>query len=859
MLITINDNYVHDHPKFWQAIRNRAPVNCLYAFSTFFEKEFEQSDFYQIFNSADTNGFNFGRVLSQDLLNEVDSEINFLDWMTRSYPQFQHWVTHTLTRRMSSLNIDLTYDQVITKLKNLKLIDIVNKDIHNSFLDVTSGEAQTLCLKRHDISLNYRSLNKIGTLNDLEVFSSMPEGVSNTLDFDNILVNEAYITNKVNHLPDAPISKPFYTHYKWRNQNPTLSYINSIATSSYSLNQITDFLLANPSFSAGDPKSTFPDIQIWSSDSFNSIFPNLENTISAFYCPAFFNSKSNKPICFREIKISMLKSRKGIFVPILQKVQTFTKDFETKDIYLLQLINIDNKNTCFNQVIFSRSRPRTTIKEFLSYLYLYDSLYFSDPEARVRAIQNLYKNILPLNTKIKDTVHSSTLGFLNVLKDNAESFKVKVDGFKSEPSLSEETVSLLGSSPKINDNLKKRELKLKAALEKKKNQYFNLLDKAKENYRTNIFPEARLKINLLFLEFSKNELSSSPTKQSLSEFTKYFFLQQENTQKIQKEISNSFKNNSYQEDLFFKNLSNQDIIINKIEFANNKRTYSLNSNNPNLDTSEFFTQTKDLKLLSITFSTTKPVKIYVDGKVSPKAVKIGGPYIVKLTRSSLEVGLAQPKSFFGTKVNSGMTRIWIHPHSNTMSLDTYLRPQQYFQSACLGEATSLIYNAFDQNSIKLALLGAMTWLTSANSADVWGKNYDTFPEYSDFAFEDVVNDEISSSEVSDFLNQESESIDLENFSSEQQLPLDQPEEPPLEINEPILPIPLPPEVIQEQQEPEALNESLDISSEPTAPLPQPVQEEQVENIPPESTSSTVWSADQFTEQQSNYTPYRLPY
>ena len=552
MLITINDNYVHDHPKIWQALRNRAPINCLYAFSTFFGKEFEQSDFNQIFNTADTSGFNFARVLSQHLLDEVDSEINFFDWMIRSYPQFQYWVTNTLSRRMSNLNIDLTYDQVIAKLKNLKLIDIVNKDIHNSFLDVASDEAQTLCLKRHDISLNYRSLSKIGTLNDLEIFSSMPQGIANTLDFDNILVNEAYITNKVDHLPDIPISAPFYSQYKWRNQNSTLSWINSIATSTYSLNQITDILLANPSFSAGDPKCTFPDIQIWSSDSFNSIFPNLENTISAFYCPGFFNSKSNKPICFREIKTSMLKSRKGIFVPILQKVQTFTKDFETKDIYLLQLINIDNKNTCFNQVIFSRSRPRATIKEFLSYLYLYDSLYFSDPEARVRAIQNLYKNILPSNTKIKDTVHSSTLGFLNVLKDNAESFKVKVDGFKLEPSLSEKTVSLLGSSPKINENLKKRELKLKAALEKKKNQYFTLLDEAKENYRINILPEARLKINLLFLEFSKNELSSPPVKQSLNEFTKYFFLQQENTQKIQEEISNSFKNNSYQEDLFLR-------------------------------------------------------------------------------------------------------------------------------------------------------------------------------------------------------------------------------------------------------------------------------------------------------------------
>ena len=555
----------------------------------------------------------------------------------------------------------------------------------------------------------------------------------------------------------------------------------------------------------------------------------------------------------------MFKSRKGIFVPILQKVQTFTKDFGTKDIYLLQLINIDNKNTCFNSVIFSRSRPRATIKEFLSYLYLYDSLYFSDPEARVRAIQNLYKNILPSNTKIKDTVHSSTLGFLNVLKDNAESFKVKADEFKLQPSLSSKTTALLGSSPKINDNLKKRELKLKAALEKKKNQYFNLLDKAKENYLISILPEARLKINLLFLKILKNEVAPLSTKKTLNEFTKYFFLQQETTQEIQQEISNSFKSNSYQEDLFFKNLSNQDIIINKIEFGNQNNLYTLDSNIGNVDISKFFTETKDLKLLSITFSTTKPVKIYVDGKVSPKAVKIGGPYIVKLTRSSLEVGLAQPKSFFGTKVNSGMTRIWIHPHCNTMNLDTYLRPQQYFQSACLGEATSLIYNAFDQNSIKLALLGAMTWLTSANSADVWGKNYDTFPEYSDFSFEDVVDDEISSSEVSDFLNQESQSIDLENLSSSQLPSLEEPQELVLEINEPILPIPLPTEVIEEQQEPEALNETLNISLEPTTPLLQPTQQEQVENTPSQPSSPAVWTADQFTEQQSNYTPYRLPY
>ena len=63
--------------------------------------------------------------------------------------------------------------------------------------------------------------------------------------------------------------------------------------------------------------------------------------------------------------------------------------------------------------------------------------------------------------------------------------------------------------------------------------------------------------------------------------------------------------------------------------------------------------------------------------------------------------------------------------------------------------------------------------------------------------ENVVDDEISSSEVSDFLKQEGQSIDLENLSSKQQLPLEQPQELPLEINEPILPIPLPPEIVNQ--------------------------------------------------------------
>lgn len=111
MLITINDNYVHDHPKIWQAFRNRAPVNCLYAYSTFFGKEFEQSDFNQIFNNVNASGFNFARVLSQNFLNEVDSEVNFLDWIIRSYPNsLDYWVRNNLPDRMSNLNIDLTYE-----------------------------------------------------------------------------------------------------------------------------------------------------------------------------------------------------------------------------------------------------------------------------------------------------------------------------------------------------------------------------------------------------------------------------------------------------------------------------------------------------------------------------------------------------------------------------------------------------------------------------------------------------------------------------------------------------------------------------------------------------------------------------
>ena len=138
------------------------------------------------------------------------------------------------------------------------------------------------------------------------------------------------------------------------------------------------------------------------------------------------------------------------------------------------------------------------------------------------------------------------------------------------------------------------------------------------------------------------------------------------------------------------------------------------------------------KLNKIIFRTTKPVIIRVDyGRKGDDCKKVvGGPYICTITESSIYLKLATSQACFGYNDGNG----WIHPHTGYFNLNTNSPWAEFTstlvnqrQSGCLGEASPLLYKAFQANDIKMAIFSAMTWISNANSTDTWGRNYRHFP------------------------------------------------------------------------------------------------------------------------------------
>ena len=194
------------------------------------------------------------------------------------------------------------------------------------------------------------------------------------------------------------------------------------------------------------------------------------------------------------------------------------------------------------------------------------------------------------------------------------------------------------------------------------------------------------------------------------------------------------------------NMSKSGIVVEDIHYHNSSdyETKSI-TEDPSLPVQAL--QGKTWKLHSIRFRTTKPVIIYVDrGSRGDSCKKIvGGPYNITITQSDISISLQSSKACFG---NDG-TKIWVHPHTNylTTRVDgTWKNFTRGFVNVptrgCLGEASPIFYNAFKKNDIKTAIFGAMTWVTSANSTDTWGKHYKYFPKLSEVNLESSTSSDV---------------------------------------------------------------------------------------------------------------------
>lgn len=194
------------------------------------------------------------------------------------------------------------------------------------------------------------------------------------------------------------------------------------------------------------------------------------------------------------------------------------------------------------------------------------------------------------------------------------------------------------------------------------------------------------------------------------------------------EYESSLNSKSMSSDKFFENLANDNIKIIEITYfdINKEKQFKLSQKS---ELQEFISYVKvvntldNFNITEVVFLVDRPVKIRVDAKDSN--ARAGGPYVVKVNKDNLNIKLAYNYSLFGIASNG--EDFCIHPHSTSFK---DLNRLFQWQRACLGEASPLIYSAFQKKDLKLILLAAMTWVSSANSTDVWGKKYDWLIDYS---------------------------------------------------------------------------------------------------------------------------------
>lgn len=477
-----------------------------------------------------------------------------------------------------------------------------------------------------------------------------------------------------------------------------------------------------------------------------------------FHIPSW-RSKTIKDPVWRNVSLSFLKKRMGIFVPLYAKTQILDKDLNVKNVYILTLNLLVNSFDDSEAFIYRISRYANSAKAFYNFLTKYsfeESIYFTDPELYTNRIKNKYRNFNPYLNLEAISSNSNITSYMEAMQSNLEHF----DTFSEDTILSESYLNAVSTAPKENQTLKKRLNKLclkylkylasfqdmkKFASEQKKN-----IDYALILYRVKVAS---------FNTTSKNSVSDGNFENLLASRSLYKKISNQNNEYM----IESIKNNTTEIDPFLSNLSKQNINLLSIKYEDNT-SFTSTSN-----LAEGFSNNTSKKIEEVTFLINKPVAIYVDSKVNPKAVKVGGPYIVRVSRSELYIKLKDKTSFAG--VFSDTSSIIIHPHASTVSNSRLSN----FSRACLGEASPLLYSAFKQNSLKTIIMAAMTWVTSANSTDVWGRNYKHFLDYS-LVNQDAINprEEITEKEVENFLTQAEEALEEETelvvITQEEQTP-----------------------------------------------------------------------------------------
>ena len=678
---------------------------------------------------------------------------------------------YNLDAYLTQSNIDLNFSYSIHELLNLDRF--FNGEEENSCMVLTTPitkQARYKIITGHipqstfvnEFITNFLDLHYIFTTsfdlqtetNNKKVFSALHPNFVN-----NFKINELPVVDSLNYTPET-YRESFYfknsSNFFSRTEFPTFSKHKSKPPIFLSKN--TPSLFSTDKWNTSTA-NTFTKI---SPSNIDDLFDENLNQYQIYHLPSWESRSSSQP-AFKVVNRNFLKRRKGAFVPVLIKNQACLNPTSSEEIYTLVIFNFSNKDYSFQRNFCHYSLMSKAFMNFVTLYNFKDALYFKDQEEYLKLLNKQYEDNfiftvlknkhLDLN-KVKNHInnHNKFISSIDVASNSKEYT------FNNSKLLTEQTLIGLSSTYKKNPLLERKKAKLTLKFQKIKQNIKQLGEKcAFVNEYVNKEIDILRQTYYKSIALNKIKNPSTPKTVNLNNYFKLINFSKDLNQKIIQDRQLKIDNNDLITDPFFLNLKENDIHLIFISYKN-KNGEMITINHENLLNENIDNQISEYK--QVNFLIDKPVQIFVDSKTKPKAVKIGGPYIVNVTEDSLHIKLKDKNSFTGFVNGSTL----YHPHVSTTN-----NVSNDWQRACLGDATPLLYNAFKENNLKLIILSAMTWVCSANSTDAWGKRYKSFLDYELFDLDNLPSKEtLTPNETENIISSLSDSL-IEEQSQEEQL------------------------------------------------------------------------------------------
>ena len=706
------------YSRFRQVLSSRYSLDCsstvprqawLAAILGFFKILLDEIDV-----SKDTN-FNFLETINSDFHKQIlDSNKGSLCLIERtdnnvSIKEFSNW----LLASPEFLPDETFSEESLATVKDIdkEKLSILHKGIQAAFYT----------------EANYIHSNKIGQVEDVPIFSNFSPNFLSALD--------------LNLIPKLPFS---YSSLRPRN----------VATNSrvrFKGSRPTKELLA--CFSAKEsPDNVAIDISSGKASDIGLVTPTAfletlhktsqsRNAHQVFHIPDWSTSRAKGTPIFKTVTTNFVSKRKGIFYPVLYSAQFLDKDKTLKSCYFLCFILLETKHKKFHLLLEQYSAAS---KAFLNFLHLYsyeDALYFKD---YVLYHKKIKEEMLSFNPWVSEehlaqwTNYSSVFNVILQNKDSVWTNSLSLNAIKKP---FDSTYTSLISTKKVGDQAVEK--KLTKILTKISNVSLPLSQeisrlKSKNDLALQ-FHKKMLNVFLITRAAKKIAASSaleSPNcslSSSYSKLLKLTTLQNDLKQQRDDFILNSIGSTNSPKDESLYNMLQNEIELLEIVYidktksndglAGESKEISITCTDKQNESKLIEAHLSGLKISSVLFQFSKPVKININGVSSRKKPKAGGPYVVRVQRGNLYIKCKDKTSLVGLDPNNASYGCFIHPHTGRTS------NQFEFSRACLGEASPLIYSAFEKNCLKTILFSAMIWVKSANSSDTWGKNYKHFINY----------------------------------------------------------------------------------------------------------------------------------